>query len=121
LVEQLRGERADQLLDLLCQLALLGGQLLDATSERAQGEQRSLQLVVAAAVRTAGREPAEQTCSAERAELAAKRLGGGDEQVTQLAKTGSFCIHGLWGKETRFGRDGRADGHGRSGSDCASC
>jgi hypothetical protein len=27
----------------------------------------------------------------------------------------------LWGKETRFGRDGGAGGDGRSGSDCASC
>jgi hypothetical protein len=42
LAEQLRGELADQLFDLLRQLAFLGGQLLDAASECTQGEQRSL-------------------------------------------------------------------------------
>ena len=93
-VEQLRCERADQHLDLLCQLAFLGAQLLDATSERAQGEQRSLELGVAAAVRATGREPSEQACAAEWAQLAAERLGAGDEQVRQLAEGGSFRVHG---------------------------
>jgi hypothetical protein len=37
----LGGERADQLLDLLRQLAFLGGQLLDASGECSQGEKRS--------------------------------------------------------------------------------
>ena len=78
-VEQLRGELADQLFDLPCELAFLDGQLLDAASDCAQGEQRSAELGVVAAVWTARREPAEQARSTERAELAAKWLGGGHE------------------------------------------
>jgi hypothetical protein len=41
LSEQLRGEFAGELLDLPCQLAFLGGQLLDASSDCAEGEQHS--------------------------------------------------------------------------------
>jgi hypothetical protein len=59
LVEQLRGELAAQLFDLSCELAFLDGQVLDAAGECAQGEQRSAELGVVAAVRTARREPAE--------------------------------------------------------------
>ena len=74
----MRGELAGQLFDLPCQLAFLGGQLLDAASECTQGEQRP-ELGVVAAFRAGRREPAEQPCAAERAELAAKWLGGGHE------------------------------------------
>jgi hypothetical protein len=38
LAEQLRGELAGERLDLLCELAFLGGQLLDASGECSQGE-----------------------------------------------------------------------------------
>src|SRR5207237_4148442 len=94
LAEQLRGEPPDQLLDLLRELAFLDGQLLDAACNCTQGEQRPLQLGVAAASRTALRKPAEQACSAERAELAANRLGCGDEQVAQLAGPAPVRGHG---------------------------
>jgi len=56
----LRGELAGQLFDLPCQLAFLGGQLLDAASECTQGEQRPAELGVVPAVWTARREPPEQ-------------------------------------------------------------
>ena len=78
-VEQLRGELADQLFGLPCQLACLDGQLLDAASKCTQGEQRPAELGVVPAFGAGRREPAEQARSTERAELAAKRLGGGHE------------------------------------------
>ena len=84
-VEQLRGELADQLFDLPCQRAFLDGQLLDAASKCTQGEQRPAELGVVPAFGAGRREPAEQPCAAERAELAAKRLWCRDQQVAQLA------------------------------------
>jgi hypothetical protein len=75
----LGGELADRLFDLACELAFLDGLLLDAASECTQGEQRSAELGVVVGVGTARREPAEQARSAEQAELAAKRLGAGNE------------------------------------------
>jgi len=45
-------------------------------------------------VGAARREPAQEACSAEWAELARERLGCGDEQVTQLAEARPFRVHG---------------------------
>ena len=45
-------------------------------------------------MRAGRREPAEQPCSAERAELAAKGLGCGDEEVAELAEPGPLRVHG---------------------------
>src|SRR6266498_4526133 len=47
LIEQLRRQRSGERLDLARELALFGGQVLDAASDRAQGLQRAAQLDVA--------------------------------------------------------------------------
>ena len=52
LVEQLRCEPAGERLDLACELALLRGELQDATSDRAESEEAAAQLGVGSSMRT---------------------------------------------------------------------
>ena len=66
---------------------------------RASGFERELgaaELGVAAAIGTCGREASEQPGTGERPQLAAQRLGSGDEQGTQLAERGRSRDHGAF-------------------------
>ena len=93
LVEQLRCELARERLDLACELALLGGQLQDASGDRAQREQAAAQLGVASAVGSRCGEAVQQPCAGQRPQLAAQRLGCRDQQVAQLAEPGALRVH----------------------------
>ena len=78
--------------DLACELALLGGQLQDASSDRAQREQAAAQLGVASAVGSGRCEALQQPGAGQRPQLAAQRLGRRDQQVAQLAEPGAFGV-----------------------------
>jgi hypothetical protein len=96
LVEELRGEAAGELLDLAGEFALLRGELLDPPREGFQCTLGAAELGVAAAVGTGRAETSEQPCAGERPQFAAQRLGGGDEQTTQLAERGRSRGHGAF-------------------------
>jgi hypothetical protein len=72
LLEELRRQLARERLDLPCELALLIGQCLDATSESAQREQRPTQLRVTTSLWADGGEPPQKPRPAERAEGSAR-------------------------------------------------
>jgi len=66
LLEQLRRQRSRERLDLACELALFGGQVLDAASDRAQRLQRAAQLDVAVACRAYRSQSTQQLSACER-------------------------------------------------------
>jgi len=62
LVEQLRCEFARDRLDLACELAFLGGDLQDASGDRAQREQAAAEFWIASTVRSGCCETFQQPC-----------------------------------------------------------
>jgi hypothetical protein len=66
LVEQLRCELARERFDLACELTLLGGQLQDASGDRAQREHRAAQFWIASTVWSSCREAFQQPCGCQR-------------------------------------------------------
>ena len=78
----------DELLDLTGELAFLGGELLDPACDGLEREQGAAELGVVPAIGPSGGQAREQTSGAERAQFAADRLGGRDQQVAQLAVSG---------------------------------
>jgi hypothetical protein len=91
-VDELRSEFERQGLDLRLKFALFGSQLLDAPRESAQRLQRAAQLDVAVAARPDRGQAFEQPAAGERPQFAAQRFGCGDDQVAQLAETGSAGV-----------------------------
>ena len=75
LVEQLRSEAADELLDLPRELTLFGGQLQDASGDRAEGEQRCRGVRGRVCFRAGSRRAGGAGERRQAAELATERLG----------------------------------------------
>jgi hypothetical protein len=92
LVEELWGEFAREGFDLACERAFLGLQLLHASSDRAQRAQTAAQLGVLARIGSRGREAAQQRGLGQRPQLAAQRLGAGDQQVARLGESGALRV-----------------------------
>ncbi len=92
LVEQLRGELASDRFDLACELAFLSGQLQHPPGDRAQRQQASAELGVASSVRPSCCEALQKPCTCQRPQLAAQRLRGYDQQVSQLAEAGALGV-----------------------------
>ena len=78
----------DELLELMGELAFLGGQLLDPACDGLEREQGTAELGVVPAIGPSGGQAREQTGRAELAQFAADRLGRRDQQVAQLAVSG---------------------------------
>ena len=76
LLEQLRRQLARQRFDLACELALLGGQLQDASRDGAEREQAAAQLWITSAGWPRCREPLKEPRACERPQLGPERLPG---------------------------------------------
>jgi hypothetical protein len=96
LVEQLRRELACERFDLACELALFGGQLQDASGDRAQREHAAAELGIPLTSGSYCSELVEQPRTCERPQLAAQRLRRCDQQVAQLAEPGTSGVDGAF-------------------------
>ncbi len=97
LVEQLWRQLARQRFDLACELALLVGQLQDASRDRAQREQAAAQLWITSALWPRHRGPLQEPRACERTQLAPERLGSGDQQISQLTEPRTLGVDCAFG------------------------
>jgi len=94
LVEQLRCELAGQCFDLACQRPFLRGQLQHASSDRAQREHVATQLWIASRLGSSGCQAPQQPSLSQRPQLAAQRLRGCNQQISELAQSSALRVDG---------------------------